>query len=134
MLLKLLGSGDIGKQALEDMLSQDVPLTLTPLLYLHNGKRNRFTSDAVIYDQSSNDYEGIQDQLNSQMQELFKSKGLNTDHTKSKQNISGVSFIVYGTNILSPNGDKVLAKSIIFTALINNIDFTMSYTCVRGFN
>jgi hypothetical protein len=120
----------IAKEAFLETLNQDVPLTPTPLLYLHNGKNNRFTSEAGVYDQSPDIYEANADQLNAQLQELFNSKGLKTSGNKSKIKINGINFLVYGTNILSQDRKKVLAKSIMYTALIDNIDFVMSYTCV----
>jgi hypothetical protein len=120
----------VGKKAFEEGLDQEIPMTPTPLLYLHNGKRNNFTSDAQTYDRSSGDYEKNQDQLNAQIQAIYKSRGYNVRNSKSKRDIDGVKFLVYRTDILSRDRSKVLVKSVLFSALIHNIDFGMSYTCV----
>ncbi len=119
----------IAKEAFLETLKQDVPLTPTPLIYLHNNK-NRFTSDAEVYTDSPDKYESTQDQMYMQIQALYKSKGFKYSANKNKTKIDGMDFIVYETNILSPDGKKVLVTSAMFTALINNIDFIMSYTCM----
>lgn len=119
----------IAKELFIQTLKQDMPLSPTPLLYLHYGKNNRFTSDAELYDQSPANYEANADQSIMQLYEIFKSKGMKISSNKRKININGVSFIVYDQNILSPDDKKVLTNSMFYTALIDNIDFNMSYVC-----
>jgi len=121
----------VGKKAFQETLDQDVPIAPIPLLYLHYGKKNAFTSDAQMYDQSPGDYEKIQEQLNAQVQAIYKSKGYKTVNAKTKQNINGVKFIIYSTDIIiSSERRKVVVKTALYSALIKNIDFGMSYTCI----
>lgn len=119
----------LGQKAFKEMLNQDIPLTPTPVLYLSKGKRNRFTSDAVLYKEAADQYEKTLDDTNQQLQKLYNSKGIKTSFTKSKQYINSIPFLVYTTNILHPKNNNVLAKSVMLSALINKMDFTMSYIC-----
>ena len=121
----------IGKQAMEKELKQDIPLLPTPLLYLHNGNTNRFTSDAVTYNLPPGNYEKEEEETHAMMLNATKEKGMQVSSKRSKTKIDGVLFQVYIINILAPDRSKILGQSKTFSSLINGLDFSMSYFCTN---
>ncbi len=119
-----------GKEVLEEGLSAEVADTARPVLYLHSGDDNRFTSDSVPYDEAADGpYADIQQDSLEALVRAIEAQGIVFRHEMTAVAIDGLPFAVLRFEILAADDTTVVAVSTIFDGLVGGTSFSMSYTC-----
>jgi hypothetical protein len=110
---------NMGKEALEEVVDDELPMDHTNLLWLKKDAYNSFTSTTQPWQKTQDeDFESSQQDQFESIIKTFKNKGLHVEHLYGKHTIDGLEFLTLENHLYFKSNSTYLMSQIIFVRLI----------------